>query len=191
MTDGERTLDVVVTETDGSAMVTIADLGRCLAELGLEFDEAATRMLAAELALGDGHYEMRLGEWQIKGTVNAVRALVHGTVVTSALVATGATAIPAVVLAVVVPSLFDLERISISPADRAVYVDLLDGAPGRLQVDDWYDSLSESVRNEITRLEFRDLVGRLHDAGLAEVDSFDVATLDPPSPRRRRRLDLP
>lgn len=189
MTD--PTTFAIIEHPDGTATVGISDLVVHLDELGLALDEVSIRMLASELGAGESDYELRVGEWQISCNINIARALVNGTVLTAALVAAGATAIPAVVLAVVVPSMFDLERVKISPADKAVYLDLPVGVSERKHIDDWYSTLTASIRSEITSLEFRDLVGRLEGAGLADVDPFDIVTLDQPTTRRRCRLDLP
>lgn len=176
---------------DATTMIVGSDLDRFLGQLGLPADDHVVRMLAGELGIAGSDFEMRIGEWRLNAPVATARALVNGVVLTAALAANGESSIPATVLSVIVPLVFDLERIAISPSDRAVYAALLREAPDRRAIDDWYRSLPTHLQGEISSLEFRDLVERLQDAGLVEQDLFDVVTIDPLSRRRLRRLALP
>lgn len=176
---------------NGTADVTSERLCALLGQLGLPADEVAIRMLAGELGHDQSEFELRIGEWRLNLSVAAARALVNGAVLTAALAAKGEASIPATVLSVIVPLIFDLERITLAPSDRVVYVDLVRHAPDRKHIDDWYASLSDHIKDEISNLEFRDLIERLDDAGLVDNDLFDLVTVDPQTARRRRRLSLP
>ncbi len=180
-----------ITDTDTDTTILAGDLARFLGDLGLPADDIVIRMLAGELGIGGSDFEIRIGEWRLNATVATARALVNGIVLTAALAAKGESSIPATVLSVIVPLVFDLERVAISASDRVVYAALLSDAPDRRAIDDWYDSLPVHLQAEITKLEFRDLIERLQDVGLAEQDLFGVVTLDLPSRRRLRRLSLP
>lgn len=193
MTDSASHSDTFAFQPDGGGLVelTSVELGKYLATLGLRYDQHAVHMLAGELGLETSPFEIRIGEWQLNTSVAAARALVNGVVLTAALAAKGETSIPATVLSVVVPLVFDLERVTVSASDRIVFTDLLRHAPTRQHIDEWYDDLGDHIRAEITKLEFCDLVERLEDAGLVDRDPFDIVAVDPPTQRRRRRLELP
>ena len=105
-------------------------------------------------------FEVRIGDWRLDATVATARALVNGVVLTAALAAKGESSIPATVLSVIVPLVFDLERVAISASDRTVYAALLRDAPDRRAIDGWYNSLPTHLQAEITNLEFRDLIER-------------------------------
>lgn len=184
--------DVALTlNDDGTALVVADRLDDLLAQLGLESDELAVRVLAGELGLDDSAFEMRIGQWQLNAPVALARAVVNGAVLTALLASNGESSIPATVLSVIVPLVFDLDRVQISPADRAVFADLARNVPDRKLADDWYAGLAPHIRAEITSLEFRDLIGRLEDVGLVSSDDFDVVTVDAPNGATRRRLRLP
>lgn len=179
-----------VTDNDNDTTIGAGDLAHFLDDLGLPADDLVIRMLAGELGIGSSDFEIRIGEWRLNSKVATARALVNGVVLTAALAAKDESSIPATVLSVIVPLVFDLERVAISASDRAVYAALLRDAPDRRAIDDWYSSLPTHLQAEITNLEFQDLFERLEEAGLAEQDYFGVLTLDLPSRRRLRRLSL-
>jgi hypothetical protein len=70
-------------------------------------------------------FEMRLGSWQLDLPVAAAHGIVNGVVLTSVLAAQQQASIPATVLSVVVPLLFNLEQVRLSASERAVYAELL------------------------------------------------------------------
>lgn len=98
------------------------------------------------------------------------------------------TSIPATVLSVAVPILVDIQRVEISPADKYVFATLLQSSEHE-SLEDWYASLPSRV-TELTELEFRDVIGRLRDAGLAEQDDGSISVRRP-NPRHLVRLALP
>ena len=169
-----------------------SQLAEVLTELGLTFEEldVCVAMIAAEYGAATD-FEIRVGDWRLDGSRSALSAVVNGVAMTVALAAVGAASIPAAVVSLVVPVIFNLERIEIRPSDRVILAELLDDPWGHKSITDWYGGLPEHVRSEITELEFRDLLGRLEDAGLASVDDLDSATVDQPSPRRLASLRLP
>lgn len=176
---------------DGTAVVAAERLDDLLAQLGLKTDEVTVRVLAGELGVDGCAFEMRLGQWQLNAPVAIARAVVNGAVLTALLASNGESSIPATVLSVIVPLVFDLDRVELSPSDRAVYADITRNVPDRKLVDDWYEGLAAHVRAEITSLEFRDLIERLEEVGLVESDDLDVVTIDTPPDSTRRRLRLP
>lgn len=193
MTDGPvlSTSNALTVNEDGTASVVGERLDDLLAQLGLQSDELAVRVLVGELGLDGSAFEMRIGQWQLNAPVAIARAVVNGAVLTALLATNGESSIPATVLSVIVPLIFDLDRVQLSPSDRAVYAHLTREVPDRKLVDDWYAGLAPHVRAEITSLEFRDLIERLEDVGLVSGDDFEVVTIDAPTAMTRRRLRLP
>lgn len=167
-------------------------LVKMLGDLGLSLDEldVCVAVIAAEHA-APTDFEIRVGEWRLDGSRGALAAIVNGVAITAALAALGAASIPAAVVSLVVPVIFNLERVEIRPSDRVVLVELLQDPWGRKPITDWYAGLPGNIQAEISGLEFRDLVDRLEDAGLATLDEFDTVTIDQPHPRRLAHLRLP
>lgn len=177
-------------DADGQASIDVVRIHAYLDDIGLALDETTLRTLAGELGVDDEAFELRLGQWRINAPVALARAIVNGAVLTAALAAQGETSLTATVLSVIVPLMFDLEHVSVSAADRAIYAYLAHEAPTRKHVDDWYRSLPPDVRAEVTRLEFLNVVERLEEVGAVEMDGFDVITVDSLPAGRRRRLKL-
>jgi hypothetical protein len=145
-------------------------------------------LLGANLQVAN---EIRFGEWELDLQAAATKAVVNGVALTSVLAARGESSIPATVLSVVVPLVFDLRRVVLSSSDRYIFALLLREAPDRRSIADWYSSLPDEVRDELSELEFRDLIERLEQIDLADSDMFDVVTIDSPSSKRIVRLQLP
>lgn len=163
-----------------------------LDECGLALDEVdvCVAIFAADQG-APAEFEIRVGNWRLDGARGVLSAVVNGVVMTAALAAIGGASIPVAIVSLVVPVIFNLERVEIRPSDRVVLAELLRDPWGRQLVADWYAELPDHVTDEVTLLEFRDILGRLEDAGLAEVDHFEIATIDAPSPRRLAHLRLP
>lgn len=136
-------------------------------------------------------FELRIGNWSIDLKAATARGLINGVILASALAAFGESSVPATVLSVIVPLLFDLQRVELSPSDKYLYAVLLNAPTNRETVDDWYAKLPPRVRGEITELEFRDVVGRLEDAGAVETDDWGHVDVPTPSHRRLVKLALP
>lgn len=147
-------------------------------------------VLAVEEA-GELPYQLRVGDWRIDLRASAARALINGATLTAALAATHQTSVPATVLSVVIPLLFDLERVTLSPTDRYLYAVLLNAPQSSLPIEQWYQHLPTRVTAELTELEFRDVMGRLEEAGAIEIDAAGQATPSLPTPRRLVKLALP
>jgi hypothetical protein len=188
----DPTAALLVTD-DGHLRLGPDDLERVLADLGLAgaADEALLQQSLRAHGLDGPPFEIRIGPWRVDLPAAIARGVLNGAVLTAVLASQHETSIPVTVLSVVVPLVFDLERIYVSPSDKVVFAHLLRDAPDRRRVDDWYASLPAHLRDEISTLEFRDLLARLEDADLATLDELDVLQVDPPTPRRLVGLRLP
>jgi hypothetical protein len=163
-----------------------------LSSLGLpRADLDAIVPLIAGSELDTVPFELRVGDWVIDLKSALARALINGVTLTSALAAMHQASIPATVLSVIVPLLFDVQHVQVSPADKYVYAVLLDAPASGETIEGWYARLPARVRGEMTELEFRNTIGRLTEAGLVEGDDAGSMLVPPPSPRRLVRLELP
>jgi len=140
---------------------------------------------------GELPYPIRVGGWQLDLPAAAGRALPNSAVLTAALAANNQSSIPATVIGVAVPLLFDVEKVRLSPGDRYVYAVLLNAAHSSLTFEQWYQHLPERVTDEVTGLELRDILGRLEDAGAVDTDTAGTTSVKIPSPRRLVKLALP
>ncbi|MDP9402323.1 MAG: hypothetical protein M3P85_03110 [Actinomycetota bacterium] len=133
-------------DDSGRAVLSAAGVADVLRLAGLDLDPTVVEHVAAGFDVEMPPFEMRLGSWQLDLPVAAARGIVNGVVLTSVLAAQQQASIPATVLSVVVPLLFNLERVRLSASERAVYAELLRGAPDRKAVDEWHQSLPDHVR---------------------------------------------
>ena len=178
------------------ATISHDSLCRLFAELGLrhepsEIDRLFQLAHVSQTEDPGPPFEIRMGGWQLDLPTAIARGVTNGTVLGALLAATGQASVPATVLSVVVPFIFDLQRVNISRSDKVILAALLQDPWGREPIDVWYDKLPSHVREELSSLEFVDVIERLEDAGLVDVDDWDVATIKHPSQRRLARLNLP
>lgn len=176
--------------------LTETDLPRLLVSLGLDPQRVATALPVLAMDVVDEvPFEVRAGSWRLDLPAAVARGLVSGAVLTGALSAMGQASIPSAVLGVVVPALFDLERVTLAPSEKYIYAVLLNApattAGTDLSVEAWYAHLPARVQEEVTLLEFRDIIGILEDAGTVEVSDLGDVSVEVPSTRRRVRLALP
>jgi hypothetical protein len=163
-----------------------------LSDLGVLPDDmdSMIAVLAVDSA-GELPYEIRVGQWRLDLEAAAARALINSTVLTAALAADHQSSIPATVLSVAVPLLFDLEKVTLSPQDRYLYATLLNSPHASMTFEQWYQHLPARITDELTALELRDVLGRLEDAGAVDTDAAGITKVTIPSPRRLVRLALP
>lgn len=87
-----------------------------------------------------------------------------------------------------------VERVTLAPSEKYVNAVLLNApatvAGAALSVEAWYAHLPARVQEEVTLLEFRDIVGALEGAGTVEVSDLGDVSVEIPSTRRRVRLAL-
>lgn len=153
--------------------------------------DALVANVASAVGAEQAAFELRAGDWHLDLPAAIARSLINATVLTGALALLHEASIPAAVLGVVVPLIFDVKRVKLGASDRYVYAVLREQAPHRRAIRGWYDQLPPHVRDEVTALEFRDIIERLEDAGLVGLDERDQLALAQPSDRRLVRLRLP
>jgi glycosyltransferase involved in cell wall biosynthesis len=170
-------------------------------ELGLgagparaHFDDAIRT--AIECAT-DEPYPVRLGDWSVTLPPERLRAIVSTALVLAAVQLTGVASTALVVIAAVVPHLFDVTRVRVDKADRSVVADLReDVAADGLRVA--WEKLPEGLRHELPYVEFVDVVDGLRHAGVLDAKpgiailrrSLDEPAAPGPQPSRPPRVLL-
>lgn len=159
---------------------------------GLSTVEARTvtrAVLRARNTVADG-YEIRTGAWRLDLTAAAAKAVACGTVTTVVLRGLGAESIPATVLSIIAPLLFELDRIEVGADDLVVHAFLVEAARGEtVHLGELYERLPNDVRDELSLREFAGIVERLRDARLLVVGP-DGVELRAGEANRRFRLHL-
>jgi hypothetical protein len=133
--------------------------------------------------------EFRPGGWQVKLAGSSVKGVLVGALLAGLLVAVGATGIPAAVVAAIVPSLFDIEKVRLTPSQEYVLADLVghrDAFDPTLTADELYDRLSAQTRAEVSRLDFTEFLDACRRAGLADLGPDGTVTLRPSDKARFR-----
>jgi len=118
-----------------------------------------------------------------------VKGVLGGALLAGLLVAVGATGIPAAVLAAVVPTLFDVEKVRLTPRQEYILADLVghkDALDGTLSTDQLYDRLPPETQAEVSRLDFAEFLDACRRAGLADYGPDGTVTLKPSDKARFR-----
>lgn len=127
---------------------------------------------------------MRVGGWRLDVSRSTVRGGLMTAIVAGALVQQGLTEMVIGVVAAVIPSILDVERVELRPGDRRLLVQLRldpDVRSGALNEDELYDRLPAGTREVVNSFEFADFVQRLRDAGYASGGST-TELRDPDAP---------
>jgi hypothetical protein len=159
---------------------------------GDDADQVELRQEAGRIArlLLDGTqpFEIRVGEFQIDAQRATVQSAVAAAVLAIAAREAGLDSVPVALLALTLPFLVDIQRIELRPSERVVLAALRDDIlePGSPRV--WYERLPETLREQLTELEFTDLLARLQEYGAVREVSGEVQLLPP---RRHLRFPFP
>jgi len=133
--------------------------------------------------------EFRPGGWQVKLAGSSVKGVLGGALLAGLLVAVGATGIPAAVVAAIVPNLFDIEKVRLTPGQEYVLADLVghrDAFDPALTADELYGRLSAQTRADVSRLDFAEFIDACRRAGLADSGPDGTVTLRPSDKARFR-----
>jgi hypothetical protein len=137
----------------------------------------------------EAEFEFRPGGWQVKLAGSSVKGVLGGALLAGLLVAVGATGIPAAVVAAIVPSLFDIEKVRLTPGQEYVQADLVgdrDAFDPTLTADELYERLSAQTRADVSRLDFAEFLDACRRAGLADFGPDGTVTLRPSGKARFR-----
>jgi hypothetical protein len=127
---------------------------------------------------------MRVGGWRIDLARAGVRSGFMATVLAGVLVQQGLTQMIIGVVAAVIPSVLDIDRVALSAGDRMLLVELRLHPEVRdraLDEDELYVRLPADVAAKVNRFEFADFVERLREAGYA-TEGATTRLQDPDGP---------
>jgi hypothetical protein len=139
-----------------------------------EFVDAVAALAAADMESvqdTDPELHLRLGHWKIDLARQGVRAGILSAVAAAVLVHQGLAEFGVAFATAVLPAVFDIERIELSPGDRRLVTEIrLKYAyrEGFASEDELYESLPPATRDVINRYDFADFIGRLRAAGLTD-----------------------
>lgn len=114
---------------------------------------------------------LRLGRWRIDLAKAGIRSGLLTAVIAGALVEQGMTEISIALVTAVLPTVFEIERIELSPKERMLLADLrLTPAmqTGWASEDDLYTALPAAAQEAVNRYDFADFIQRLREIG--EID---------------------
>jgi hypothetical protein len=146
----------------GSHLAAVGD-----AEGLLVFMEAAHSL---DRASGD-QLELRPGGFIVSASGGTVKTALCAALLSGMLAITGVTALSPLVLPAVLPLLFDVERVRVTPGQNELLTDLV-ALPGVLgtpvSASELHKRLPRALKKEISRYELADFLDQLHEAGLAD-----------------------
>jgi hypothetical protein len=154
-------------------------------------DEVRLALVGALRAQGIpiSRLEIRTGAWRLDLETAVLKAVSCSIVTTLVLQGLGADSIPASVLSIVAPFLFELERVDVAAEDVWVHARLLDATQGDVvHLRELYERLPADVRAELSERDFVGVVDRLHAARLVVIGPDGVRILDRPGGRGFRLL---
>lgn len=118
----------------------------------------------------EGH-QLRVGSLRLDLTVSAVRAALMTAILAASLAASGGDNLGVALLTAIVPSILDIERVSLSESDEALLLDLRAlplATRNHSTVQELYDELPADVQRNVNRYDFHDFLGRLRRVGLTD-----------------------
>jgi hypothetical protein len=133
--------------------------------------------------------EIRTGAWRMDLETAVLKAVSCSIVTTLVLQGLGADSIPASVLSIVAPFLFELERVDVAADDVWVHARLLDAAQGDVvHLRELYERLQPDVRAELSERDFVAVVERLQAARLLVIGPAGVQIMNRPRGKGFRLL---
>ena len=143
---------------------------------------------------GDGPQQiprLRPGGWEIDLQGGLVQSVVGGGLIAGLLVALGATQIPAALVTLVVPLLFDVEKVRLTPGQDLILTELVGKREALVEASarDLYARLTDETRAALSYPDFADFMDTCRRAGLADVGEDGTVVVRPPG-RARFRITL-
>lgn len=134
-------------------------------------------------------FDLRAGEWQIDLSKLTIRGALTSALVAALLDLDGLVKTSISALALVLPSIVEIDRITLSSGDELLLAEVrLTHAAGRgfVTVDALYDELPDDVQSTLNRFDFADTIERIRAAGHIEggVVEGHVLVVDPDQRKR-------
>lgn len=115
----------------------------------------------------DGEFELRVGSWKLDFGMQVSRSSLMAAILGAIMVATDTKEIGVALVAAIVPSIIDVDDISLSAGDEKLLIDvqrLPDVTDRLVRVDDLYDRLPEEIRDRVNKYDFADFIERVRTA---------------------------
>lgn len=158
--DGELVLDATSLNALWQALVPGDSAGNALMQAALlaQMDRTDTAMHA------------RSGGWSYHLSRGMVKAVVMTPLVTATLLSAGVTGLPAIILPLVLPFLFELEKTSLSRRNEELLVSLVraGATTSAKSADELYQLLPPELQAEVNKLDFLDFIDALELTGHAK-----------------------
>lgn len=153
---------------------------------GSPLEAPARAQILADLGqLAGDPFELRVDGWRIDVRKSVIQATIASALMMGAIDLSGGGSIPIEVLAIALPFLVDVERIELSTSDKYVLARMRLRNLQPDAVKTWWKALPQRVREEMTYLEFLDLINRLREVGAIELEPDGTASLKKDRPRLR------
>jgi hypothetical protein len=183
------------------AAVTADDLAALWAQMfpgqdgatrtGLRTFQTAFRAAVVD-ADGEEALNLRSGGWAIDLRGGLVRSALATAFIAGVLAASGVTGLLPLVAPAVLPLLFDIHQVRLSPSQELILAELQltpEARSGGLSADQLYAKLTEQTRNQLSRLDFADFLDQVRRAGLTDPAADSRLVLRAPD-NARLRLSL-
>ena len=167
--DGELVLDATSLNALWQALVPGDDAGHALLE----------EAMLAQLDRTDTAMHARSVGWSYHLSRGVVKAMVLGPLVTASLQSAGVTGLPSIVLPLVLPFFFEVEKTTLSRRNEELLVSLVraGATTGAKSADELYQLLPPELQAEVNKLDFLDFIDALELTGHATEPSPGIFQL--------------
>ncbi|MFI7545583.1 hypothetical protein [Actinoplanes sp. NPDC049599] len=127
--------------------------------------------------------------WEVRLSRATAKGLMTSAILAGLLAIVGADQLPAEVLAVAIPLLFDVEKVELSRGERYLLARLVEvpGAVGKtMEQKELYALLPDDIREQTSFIDFVEFLDAFHKAGQADLDNEGGVLLRELSQRRFR-----
>ena len=158
--DGELVLDATSLKALWQAVSPDDDVGHAALE----------EAVAAQMASLDSAMHARSGGWSYHLKRGLVKTAVLAPIVTATLLSAGVTGLPAIILPLVLPFLFELEKTTLSRRNEELLVSLVraGATTSAKSADELYQLLPTELKAEVNKLDFLDFIDALELTGHAQ-----------------------
>jgi hypothetical protein len=124
--------------------------------------------------------QFRPGGWQVSVQRAAVQAILAAALIAGLLVVLGASGIPPAVVTAVIPLLFDVQRVTLSPGEKYLLAELVghrEALDGTLTARQLYGRLDAETQSKLSFPQFLDFIATCRQAGLADTSATGTVTV--------------
>jgi hypothetical protein len=170
-----------------SGFLTSEDAEALWSRLGIEDDELRVEFIQALASLGGGDDDpasplhLRVGRWRIDLAQQGIRSALMAAALAAVLASQGLNELGIALASAILPSVVEIERVDLSPADRRLLLEIRIRPAfrdGYASEDELYAALPEDTRRAVNRYDFADFIGRIRDAGLTD-EAWEYGDVEP------------